>query len=86
MTRLASRLTNDGDIVLTSSKYRDQSRNRTDALIRLSELLADASRPRKRRVPTRRSRAAEERRLAEKKAHGRRKKERGAARDARHEE
>ena len=86
MTRLASRLTNGGDIVLTSSKYRDQSRNRADALIRLSELLAEASRPRKRRVPTRPSRAARERRLSEKKAHGRLKKERGALRGARSEE
>ena len=82
MTRLASRLTNNGDLVLTSSKHRDQARNRAEVLKRLAELLSDASRPRKRRVPTRPSPAAEERRLAEKKAHGRRKKERAS----RHEE
>jgi len=80
MTRLASSLTNDGDLILTSSKYRDQSRNRAEALRRLAEMLSDASRPRKQRTPTRPTRAAKERRLAEKKAHGRRKQERTGGR------
>ena len=86
MTRLASRLTNDGDLVLASSKYRDQSRNKADVLKRFADLLCQASQPRKQRVPTRPGRAAEERRLAEKKARGRLKKERGAVRGTRLEE
>lgn len=75
--KLASRLTRDGEIVLSSGVYRDQSRNREAVLERLRQLLAAAvTRPRPRR-PTAPSAAARERRLQEKKARGRLKRERG---------
>jgi len=74
--RLASRLTRDGDLILTSGIYRDQARNRAAVLRRLGTVLAHAvARPRP-RVPTQRSAAAEERRLAAKRARSERKRER----------
>ena len=52
--RLAgTRLTLDGEIVLTASRFRTQAQNRDDAIARLVELLQQASSPPKRRVPTR---------------------------------
>ena len=77
LTRLSSRLTRDGALVLSSDAYRDQPRNRAAVLERLRELLAGAVAVPKRRRPTRPSRAARERRLTDKRQHGERKRERG---------
>jgi len=76
LARLASRLTGDGELVLTSGAYRDQSRNRAAVLERLATVLRAALRRRRRRKPTRPSKAAIERRLAEKRARADRKRER----------
>ncbi|HVN83510.1 MAG TPA: alternative ribosome rescue aminoacyl-tRNA hydrolase ArfB [Candidatus Binatia bacterium] len=76
LTQLASRLTSAGELVLSSSVYRDQPRNREAVLERLRQLLASATVPPKRRVKTKPSSAARERRLAEKKARSRLKQER----------
>jgi len=76
LARLASRLTREGEIVLSSGVYRDQPRNRDAVLERLRRLLAEAVTVRKRRVPTAPSKAARERRLADKKARARTKRER----------
>lgn len=76
-TRLASLhrrfVTKDGMFAITSQKYRDQDRNRTDCLDRLRTLLEQAAiRPKTRRKtrPTRGSKLA---RLADKKRHAARK-------------
>jgi ribosome-associated protein len=74
--RLAPRLTGDGDLLLTSGAYRDQSRNREAVLARLAAVLRVALRPRRARKPTRPSKGAVERRLAAKHARGVRKSER----------
>ncbi len=63
---LASRLTKEGDLVVVSDRTRYRERNREDALERLAEMLAGALAVRKKRIPTRPSRAARERRLTEK--------------------
>ncbi len=76
LLRLAPKLTGDGDLLLTSSTYRDQSRNREAVLARLATILRAALRPRRPRRPTRPSKAAIERRLAAKRAHSERKRER----------
>jgi ribosome-associated protein len=52
---------------VTASESRSQHRNREVAFARLIERLRVLNRPLKRRVPTRRSKAAAERRLDEKK-------------------
>ena len=76
LARLASRLTRDGVLVLSSDTYRDQPRNREAVVARLGTLLAGAvSRPKPRR-PTLPSAAARERRLTAKHLRSRRKRER----------
>ena len=71
LTRLAPRLTRNGELIVTSIATRDQSRNRAAALARLVVLLAAAvKRPRPRR-PTKPSGAAIERRLTAKRQRAR---------------
>lgn len=65
--RWASRLTSEGMVVISSSSYRDQPRNKQDTLERLAEMLEAVRRPPKLRKATKPSRAAKERRLGEKK-------------------
>ncbi len=77
LTFLASRLTRDGALVLSSAIHRSQLRNREAVIERLRQLLAEAVVVPKRRRPTKPSSAARERRLTAKKARGRLKRERG---------
>jgi len=75
-TRLASRLTNEGDLIVVSSRTRMRERNREDALERLAAIIREALvRPRPRRK-TRRTRSSVERRLDGKKRRGQVKKDR----------
>lgn len=71
--RLGSRLTDDGELILTASEHRSQSRNREAVRARLGALLQEALAPRRRRVPTRRPRSADQRRMEQKKRRGERK-------------
>ncbi len=67
LSRLGSRLTQQGELVVISTKTRDQLRNRADAEAKLAEIVRVALvRPKPRRA-TRPSRGAKERRLREKK-------------------
>lgn len=70
LKRLADRMV-DGVVTVTASEHRSQLRNREAALARMGELLRDAvappAAPRRRTKP---SRAAVERRVAEKKRRG----------------
>ncbi|MGH7225010.1 MAG: alternative ribosome rescue aminoacyl-tRNA hydrolase ArfB [Gemmataceae bacterium] len=61
------RITGDGDLLLTSQRYRDQERNRLDCLEKLREMLRAAAVTPKARRKTKPSRGAKERRLAAKK-------------------
>jgi ribosome-associated protein len=79
VTRYANRLTNEGELVLTSQRYRDQARNVADCLAKLETMLAAVARPPRRRKKTRPSRASKERRLAEKKLRSDRKQSRRVA-------
>jgi len=79
LAKLSSRLTQDGELLLSSGIYRDQPRNREAVLKRLSQLLADALRPSKRRIPTQPSAKARARRLTEKKVRAHLKRQRRAA-------
>ena len=78
--RLLSRL---GDqVVIVASAHRSQARNRRAAADRLAELLAEAMRrPPPPRVPTKPSRAAQQRRIEQKKQHGLTKRLRGRPED-----
>lgn len=76
MSRLGSRLTEDGQLRLVSSDTRSQTRNKDAAIERLRQLVADALRPVKPRRKTKPSRAVKERRLKEKRQRSARKRER----------
>ncbi len=58
-----SKLTKDGEIVITANRHRTQLANREDAFERLAEMIRQAAIRPKYRVPTRPSRAEKKRRL-----------------------
>jgi len=67
LMRLAgAKLTQDGIIVITAQRHRDQARNRADALERLVELIRAAVPKPVPRRPTRPTKASKEKRLSEK--------------------
>ena len=85
MRRLAalagSRMTRDGVIVLTASRFRQQERNRQDARNRLIALIREAATPPKKRRTTRTPAGAKRRRLAAKRRQSEIKKTRGKVTD-----
>ena len=74
--RLATRVNKAGVLRVISQKHRTQAANREEAVRRFVELLREALKEAPRRKKTRVTRAARERRLAEKKRRGRLKRER----------
>jgi ribosome-associated protein len=76
LERFRRRITSEGELVLASQRYRDRERNVADCVAKLRAMLAEVAAPPTPRRPTRPTRASRERRLAEKKARGRRKAER----------
>jgi ribosome-associated protein len=71
------RLTKDGVLVIAARQFRDQARNRADARARLFELIRGAAVAPKPRKKTKPSKASKERRIEQKKAHGKLKRLRG---------
>ncbi|MDC8014344.1 alternative ribosome rescue aminoacyl-tRNA hydrolase ArfB [Tahibacter soli] len=67
LARADRRLTADGVLVISASRFRDQGRNREDARMRLAEIVRAATHVPKKRVKTKPTRASQERRLQEKK-------------------
>lgn len=61
-----SRITQEGELVLSSQRFRDQDRNRQDCLDKLREMLELASVAPRVRKKTRPTRGSQERRLAAK--------------------
>jgi len=64
------RMTHEGVLVITAHRFRTQRQNRADAVQRLVELLRRAAHVPAVRKPTKPSRAAQERRLTEKRLRG----------------
>ncbi len=62
-TLAGSKWTNDGEIVLTARSFRTQEGNRADARARLAEMIAKAHIVPVRRIKTKPSKAAKEKRL-----------------------
>lgn len=75
------RITKDGVVVIKADQARSQERNREAALMRLGELVQSVTQLRKKRIPTRPSRAARQRRLDSKKKNARTKALRGRVTD-----
>jgi ribosome-associated protein len=80
LRRLAPRLTRRQHLVVHASRFRSRARNRQLARERLVELVRDALRTRRARVPTRPSRAARERTRAAKQRRSAVKRTRGRVR------
>ncbi|WP_299585736.1 alternative ribosome rescue aminoacyl-tRNA hydrolase ArfB [uncultured Microbulbifer sp.] len=60
------RISTDGIIVIKAQRFRTQEKNRADGLERLQQLIEDVSKVHKRRIATKPSRGAKERRLKSK--------------------
>ena len=78
-TRLANRITTEGEIVVAVQDTREQSRNREIAIERMAELIAGAMKVPKKRRKTRPSAGSREARLKSKKIHSASKKRRERA-------
>jgi ribosome-associated protein len=63
LQKYAARLTNEGELLLTSQRYRDAPRNSQDCLEKLRTMLLAVANPPKRRRATRPTRGSVERRL-----------------------
>ena len=73
LAKYGKRLTGEGELIVSSQRYRDQGRNISDALDKVRAMLAEvAVRPKTRR-PTKPSRGAVERRIESKQARSRQK-------------
>ena len=73
LAKYRSRLTNEGELIITSQRYRDQPRNVADAQAKLVAMLVAVAVPPKRRKPTKPTRASIERRVKSKEAAARKK-------------
>ena len=76
-TRLGSRLTKSGALLISRDNHRERQRNLKEALEGLTELLEEALTERTRRRKTRPSRGAKQRRLTEKRKTAEKKRGRG---------
>jgi ribosome-associated protein len=62
-----NKITNDGELIIVARRYRNQEKNKSDAVERLKTLFSKAAEKPKRRVKTKPTKAAKEKRLAQKK-------------------
>ena len=76
LKKYSRQINQEGELLITSQRYRSQLRNRDDCLEKLSEWIRSVLTPPKKRKPTRPSRASKERRLKEKKKQSQRKESR----------
>ena len=75
------RISADGVIIIKAQRYRNQDKNRDDALSRLKNLIEHAAYTRKRRVTTKPTRASKTRRIESKVERGKLKVLRGKVKD-----
>jgi len=66
MARFQNRITEEGELVLSSQRHRERDRNREDCLEKLTAMLREVAQPPPPRKPTKVTRAAKERRLVSK--------------------
>lgn len=82
LARHASRVTSQGELVVTSQRSREAGRNAADCLEKLRQLLIQVATPPKRRRPTRPTRGSVQRRLQGKQHQARKKGQRRTPDDA----
>lgn len=78
LARRDRRITSDGVLVIQANRFRDQSKNRDDARLRLTEIIRAGLFVAKPRIATKPSRGAQERRIEEKKSRAGIKRNRGS--------
>jgi ribosome-associated protein len=78
LARRDRRITDEGVLVLSAQRFRTQDRNREDARERLAAVITAALHVPKKRIATKPSRGAKERRLGEKRVRATVKRQRGA--------
>ena len=66
LSRFGNRISKDGELILTSHRYRDQSRNVADVQEKLRQLILTVIDPSKKRKPIKRSKSANRKRLDQK--------------------
>lgn len=76
LTRYANRITQEGQLVISSQRYRDQGRNVEDCLEKLREMLTMVLKPPVVRRATKPSKAVKQRRMDVKRAIGQKKQQR----------
>jgi ribosome-associated protein len=76
LARYARRITTDGEIVISSQRFREQGQNQRDCLEKLSELLIAVATAPKRRKPSRPTKASVRRHRVHKQAHSQKKQQR----------
>ena len=74
------RINADGILIIKAQRYRDQNKNREDALERMKTLILKATTRRRKRIPTKPSRQARRQRMDNKSHRGKTKKLRGKPR------
>jgi ribosome-associated protein len=79
LARYRRRVTTEGDLVVTSQRYRDAPRNADDCLEKLRLMLLEVAQPPRRRKPTRPTRGSIRRRLEDKR---RRSQKKGSRRES----
>ena len=67
IAKWSRRINQEGELVVSSSRYRDQLKNKQDAMDKLAAMIEEVKAPPKPRKKTKPSKAAKERRLREKK-------------------
>jgi ribosome-associated protein len=73
-----SHVTSGGDFLVTSDRFRSQSRNLADALTRLAEMILSIRRPARKRIASKPSAGAKQRRLTDKRRQSERKRQRSS--------
>ncbi len=81
LTKCHRRITVEGDLLVTSQRFRDAGRNAADCLEKLRGMIAEAAEPVRPRRPTRPTRASVRRRIEHKRRHSQKKRQRGPAGD-----
>jgi ribosome-associated protein len=76
LLKFATRLTIDGDLILTSERHRDQGRNASDCLEKLREMITSVLTPPKKRRATKPTFGSKVRRLKAKKVNSEKKQNR----------
>ena len=77
-----NRIAKDGTITLKAQRYRSQERNKQESIKRLEQLLTKVAIHRKKRIATKPTTTAKEKRLKEKKQIGEKKKRRSSVRSS----